>query len=632
MAGIRTASAVPILRIDTTHKMFDSTKVRIGRTAYDSIFVQNIGSTALTIDSVRITGVSAGLYTVVSKPDTAIAGGGFGYVVVSFSPVSIGVFRDSMTIFSNGGTAGRSLTGIGVSPSISLSTAVVNFDSVRIGDQTCRPVTITNPGSDSLAITSNTLTSPDGAFYYLALSGHDTLIPPGRSANIGVCFVPIREGRDTAIIAVKPDIPGDTNTRYIVVIGTGVHVSTLTASPITTTTAIVGLSTCTTDTLRVSGGTNTVTITSLKVVGADSSAVTLTRPSLPDTLRLDSSFVYTLCVNPTHRGPLQASIEVGFTSLGLRQTVTVPLSITGQQVCASASPTTIFQNPTLVGRTDTARITVTNCGDIPTSYSLTLPLGATAYRIFGNSTSSTIAPGSSATFTVLYSPTTVIPDTGTLVITGGTGVTPIPIVLGGTGGTVTITSFDTVPDVMVGSCQDFPITLHNSGTIAWTSGLAQIIGPNAGDFTIKNATTVTIAPDSTATIIITFCPKSVATETATLTFPGASPNMVTQITLNGRGIVSGVAENGTNGLTLSGVYPNPSATKAKLSYYLPTAADVRVELVDARGALLQILEIGHANDGNHDITVSTKSLPNGTYFILLTADGIQLSKQFTVVH
>lgn len=632
-AGPRSASAAPILRIDTAHRVFDSTKVRIGRTAYDTIRVTNAGTAGLRIDSVIISGATANLYTVLHKPDTLLAAGASDYIAVAFSPVTLGTFRDSLTIFSNGGTAGRTLTGIGVAPSISLSTTTVNIDTVIIGLQSCRPIDITNTGTDTLAITSNTLTSTSGGFYYYALTGRDTLIAPGRTATIGVCFLPTVQGRDTAYIAIKPDIPGDTVTRYIVVTGTGVHLSALSSTPLTISTAVIGMSTCTTDTLRISGGTNPVIIKSLRVTGADSASVTLTTPSLPDTLRTDTSFAYTICVNPTHRGPLNASITVNFTSLGLQQTVTVPLNITGQLVCASVSPTTLFQNRTVLGRTDTAQLTITNCGDVATTYNASVISGSSAYRILGTGTSATVQPNASATFTVVYTPTSVLVDTGAIRVTGGTGVTPMIVPLLGSGGTVIITALDTISDVPVGTCKDFNVRITNTGNMTWTSGIAQVIGTNAGDFTVKNATSVTLAPDSSANMTVTFCPKSIATETATITFPGASPNVLTQITLIGRGVVNAVGDEASKPtLAINSVFPNPSASSVTINFGTADVSDVRMQLVDSRGALVMLAVNGRMNGGTHEVSLDTKALANGTYFVMLSANGQQVVKQLTVLH
>lgn len=630
----RTAQSAPILRIDSTHRLFDSTKVRLGRTAYDTLRVTNSGTGTLTIDSVVISGATAGLYSVVHKPDTAIAAGRTDYIAVSFSPVTTGVFRDSLTIFSNGGTAGRTLTGIGVTPAISISTTSINIDTVRIGEQSCRPIDIQNTGTDTLAITSNRLTTASGQFYYYPLVGRDSLILPGRTATIGVCFIPSVSGRDTAYIAVKPAIPGDTATRYIRVTATGVRASTLSPSTLNISTAIVGQSTCTFDTLVTSGGTNGVVISNVRAIGADSLALTLTTPTLPDTLAADSNFVVGVCVNPTHRGPLSASIQVTFTTLGLQKTVVVPVNITAQLVCASASPLTLFSTRTLIGHTDTARLSVTNCGDIPTAYTLTLPSGTTNYRVIGGTLSNVVAPGSTTTFQVLYTPTSTAADSGTIVVNGGNGVTPMNVTVLGAGGTVVITARDTVPDVPKGVCQDFTVRVTNTGNMTWTSGSGQIIGPNSADFTLKNFTPISLAPDSSANITVTFCPKAVATETATLTFPVASPNVQTQITFIGRGIVNGVAESDpTTGLSISNAYPNPATASAVITIGVEHSQYFRVDLLDTRGAVVKTIHDGTLDAGTHAITIDLKSVASGHYYVALLAPGGKLlMKDLNVVH
>jgi hypothetical protein len=397
---MHTATASPNLRIDTTHHLFDSTKVRITRTAYDTLRLTNSGTGFLTVDSARIYGATAGTYTVLHKPDTAIAAGQSDYIAVAFAPLVTGLFHDSLVVYSNGGNAGRALNGIGVTPGISISTDLIDFDSVRVGDQTCRPITITNTGTDTLRITKNYLTTSGNGYLYVGLGTLDSMIAPGASKLIGICFMPATAAILNDSIAIKADIPGDTATRYVRITGIGVHVSGLTPSTLHMSSAIVGLSSCTTDTLRSTGGENDLIISSVKVTGADSAAVTLTLPSLPDTVRADSLFIYTLCVNPTHRGTLQASVVVNYNTLGLQETSTLPLNINGLQVCASASPTTVFTNRTLLGKTDTARVTVTNCGDVATTY--TASLGSNpVYHVLGSTVSGLIQPGGATTFTFL---------------------------------------------------------------------------------------------------------------------------------------------------------------------------------------------------------------------------------------
>jgi hypothetical protein len=218
-------------------------------------------------------------------------------------------------------------------------------------------------------------------------------------------------------------------------------------------------------------------------------------------------------------------------------------------------------------------------------------------------------------------------------ITGGLGVNPILIPLNGAGGTVAIATTDTVPSVIVGNCQDFTIRLSNTGNMNWTSGNVQITGANAADFTASTFTSTSIGPDSMGAMTLRFCPTSVGTETATLTFPSAAPNANTQIVLTAQGLTAAaVAEGpGDEQLGITAVYPNPTSASVTISYYLPSQSDVTLRLVDETGGMRD-LATGLTPAGQHELSVDTKPLPNGTYFLILEVSGKRMVKQLKVLH
>ena len=64
--------------------------------------------------------------------------------------------------------------------------------------------------------------------------------------------------------------------------------------------------------------------------------------------------------------------------------------------------------------------------------------------------------------------------------------------------------------------------------------------------------------------------------------------------------------------------PNPFAGGTSFLYALPTPADVRVAVYDARGALVKVLFEGRQSAGRHTVTWDASGIPSGTYFCRLT--------------
>ena len=81
------------------------------------------------------------------------------------------------------------------------------------------------------------------------------------------------------------------------------------------------------------------------------------------------------------------------------------------------------------------------------------------------------------------------------------------------------------------------------------------------------------------------------------------------------------------------VAPNPVVETANIDYWLANSTDVRIELVDGRGAVVAILAPGVQEAGNHRARFTTTMLPSGSYRALLRgADGTLSGTTMVVVH
>ncbi len=82
------------------------------------------------------------------------------------------------------------------------------------------------------------------------------------------------------------------------------------------------------------------------------------------------------------------------------------------------------------------------------------------------------------------------------------------------------------------------------------------------------------------------------------------------------------AEEAPEAVAVEPVYPNPFLDRATLTYMLPRAADVRVEVFDLLGRRVRLLADGFRNAGDHRVTFDAGDLPSGLYLIRFSAGGV----------
>ncbi len=88
---------------------------------------------------------------------------------------------------------------------------------------------------------------------------------------------------------------------------------------------------------------------------------------------------------------------------------------------------------------------------------------------------------------------------------------------------------------------------------------------------------------------------------------------------------------GLAGLSLSENTPNPAATITRFNYTLPTASQPTIEVFNLSGERLSTLNQGQREAGRHTADLDVTTLGNGTYVVVLTANGRSVSRQITVV-
>jgi hypothetical protein len=640
LTGTGVAPSIDLKGVNT---LFLKTRTKLSKTRDEYVVVYSAGTGSLIVSPTSfLSGDYPSEYSILRLPSSPIPSGTWDTVWVRYSPTMEGSRPAILNIVSNAanGTQQVSLRGIGILPRLTISPSPLNFDSVGVGDTVCADVTLTNPGTDTIAITHNYFANNDADFTYFGMTGDDSLIAPDHFKTVHICFSPIRNGARTARLRVTTSIPKtfdvpsrDTSSFTINVLGTGVPYGKLAiaAKPIVDS-GIVGKQICRTDTIRNTGSAD-LTITSATITGADSSDYVLSGATFPLTIAAGKSQVVNICATPGARGDRNAQLNIKGSTSGKSITAALPLDVFGQIVCASASPNAAFNAKTCIGMSDTATIEVTNCGDITTAYTATLT-GASGYTIVGPASSSSVGATGKTSFKLVFTPTARGAASGTLTITDGAS-NAMPVSLSGSGGAASVSGAPaTAPDTKVGATSaEFGVSLKNDGECDWTPGLPAGSGP----FTCTKGSNVNIAAGATGTLTFTFTPTVKGLATANLTFPNPSSVSIpaATLTLSGNGIegagVRMITEVG--GFSLAQNYPNPFNPTTEIRFTLPREANVRMDITDMKGNLIRTVFSERYAAGTHSTVVDASQLSSGAYYYTLTtSDGaIKLTRQMMLV-
>jgi hypothetical protein len=80
------------------------------------------------------------------------------------------------------------------------------------------------------------------------------------------------------------------------------------------------------------------------------------------------------------------------------------------------------------------------------------------------------------------------------------------------------------------------------------------------------------------------------------------------------------------------VYPNPVKDKATVTFTLSSNEQVRLELVDITGKIVQEIDDRNRAAGEHKIQLRTAELKNGVYFCKVTAGSKSFTKRIIIQH
>ena len=395
--------------------------VQVGSSSSLSETLTNTGGTALTISAASVSGSGFSLNGL-TVPITLSAGQSTSFTVL-FAPTASGAASGNLSITS-GSNLTIAVSGTGIAQGqVSPSPSSFSFGSVQTGTSKSLSGTLTNSGGSTLTISA---ASASGSGFSLSGLTAPVTLNAGQSTSFTVLFAPTASGAASGSISVTSN--GANPNLSIPLSGTGVTPGALSANPTSLSfgSVQVGNNSSKSETVTNTGG-STVTISQANVTGAVFSITGLT---LPTSLSSNQSVTFTVTFAPTAAGSASGSLSI--VSDASNSPLSIALSGTGTAPGQLAvSPATLSFGNVVVGTSSSLNGTLNATGAAVTVSSASITNNE--FVLSGISLPATIGAGSSASFTVTFTPQASGAASGSLSFTSNATNSPTVQSVTGTG-------------------------------------------------------------------------------------------------------------------------------------------------------------------------------------------------------
>jgi hypothetical protein len=421
--GVPGGTPPPTLQVQPTTVDFGS--VVVGNTEVRTVTVTNNDPEGTLTFTVTLTSGSEFGFFISSQPQTTTLGPRqsttFG---VGFKPASDGLFRGSVLVNSNFGSATVSLVGQGREGArILVVPTDINFGTVSVGNTVTRTVTVSNAGREPLTFSGRIAIGTDPGFFIASQPGTSTL-RPGQSTNFTVGFRPSAGSPDDAFgtIVINSN-GGDATIRLRArVAPQGV----LQVNPTAINFGIVNIGETTTRTVTVTNaGSGPLTFSASLINGANAGFGI----SQPATLALGpgESTTFEVRFTPNSSNSAGGAIQINsdFGNFIIRLSGQGNVTEVPPAGTLEVQPTNIDFGNVSLGSSATRTVTIRNAGPATINLSqVTLSAGSEAgFFIASQPAATTLGPGQSTTIEVGFRPVSAGSDqsSGTVTInsTGG---------------------------------------------------------------------------------------------------------------------------------------------------------------------------------------------------------------------
>jgi Beta-propeller repeat/Abnormal spindle-like microcephaly-assoc'd, ASPM-SPD-2-Hydin len=519
LAGTGTA---PVIAVSTAALTF-SAQVLGSTSASQPVTVSNTGNAVASLSSITATGD----FAQTSNCGTTLAASTSCTVNVTFIPTATGTRTGSLSIVDNaaGSPQAVSLSGTGANSVLNPSPLALAYAAQLVGSTSNpQPVTLTNPGSTAISVTS---IQPSGDFAQANTCGSS--VAANSTCTINVTFTPTASGTRNGTLTITDSASNSSQT--ISLTGTGTApVITVSTTALTFSTQVLG-STSAPQSVTVSNTGNAAASLSSITAGGDFAQTNNCGTSLAPSASCTVNVTFT----PTASGTRTAALTITDNDPGSPQTVL--LTGTGGSVVLNVSTGTLtFPAQALASASTSQPVTLSNPGLTPISIS-----GIVASGDFGqtNNCGASLAAASSCTVSVTFTPTASGTRTGTLTITDTASNSPQSVSLSGSGVTPTLTlsasSFYFGTVVVGTSSSARSVTLSNTGSVPVTFTSIQT---TSSDYQQTNTCGTSLNVGSSCAVNIVFQPTTFNARSGSLLITDNAAGSPQNVPFTGTGTIA----------------------------------------------------------------------------------------------
>ena len=401
--------------------------------------------------------------------------------------------------------------------------AILAFGATVVGQTETLPVTLTNNGQTSAAISGVTASNSEFTASSLSLP---LVLLAGQSFDLNVSFTPTAMGWTGGTIkfisnAAKAILP-------LEVRGTGVSSEAVTASPSIVSFGQVAIGTISTVPVVFTNARSwKISLSALRQTGVGFST---SGPTFPMTLGAGQSITLNITFAPQASRTTVGSIFVSGAGRA------IPLSGIGTASGQlTANPASLAFGSVQVGGTQTLMDSFTNTGGTSVTISRATVSG-TGFSITGLSFPLLLNPGASLTFSTVFAPQSAASATGGIIVSSNASNPTLNVSLSGTGtaqGQITLapTALN-FGNAAVGTSVSQTSSLSASGSSVTVSSASL----SSAEFSFAGISLpVTITAGQSMPITLTFSPQTTGSAGAVLSVVSNASNAAAQ-TLNGVGV------------------------------------------------------------------------------------------------
>jgi len=169
-------------------------------------YIKNLGTLPTRVDRFTFKGGVNGEFTVISGgPPFTLGPDETRTVELEFRPVAVGLRQSNIEISTGAAVLVQSLRGVGVALPLEISSTLVDFGAVAVGDKKDSTVAllVRNTGASPLTITGTSLAGPDNDHFSIIQGGGTVTLQPGEGHDMVLRFSPTETGGVSGSIAFE---------------------------------------------------------------------------------------------------------------------------------------------------------------------------------------------------------------------------------------------------------------------------------------------------------------------------------------------------------------------------------------------------------------------------------------------